>query len=130
VSALSLGTRQEGGRTVVSLTGELDLATVGSLREVAMAELTAAECETLVVDLAGLTFLDSTGLGCWIDLRNQTLAQGKQLEFRHIPPIALRTVTTAGLADLFGMASAAEPAYGGNPSGNAGETAAGETSDT
>jgi anti-sigma B factor antagonist len=103
VSSLSLGTRAEGARTVVSLTGDLDLATVPSLREVALRELAAPACEVLVLDLAELTFLDSTGLGCWIDLRNQARERGKSIEFVSAPLAARRTVAIAGLAELFGL---------------------------
>jgi anti-anti-sigma factor len=103
VSSLSLGTRRDGARTVVSLTGDLDLATVPTLREAALNELASPECEALVLDLAELTFLDSTGLGCWIDLRNQAHERGKTIEFVSVPAAARRTVAIAGLADLFGI---------------------------
>ena len=87
----------------MSLTGDLDLATVPSLREAAAAELNAADCKILVLDLNGLTFVDSTGLGCWIDLRNQAAAGGKELALENVPVLARRTVTIAGLADVFGI---------------------------
>ncbi|HET6877118.1 MAG TPA: STAS domain-containing protein [Jatrophihabitans sp.] len=103
MSSLALSTRRESGRAVVSLAGELDLATVDSLREVALAELSDAECRTLVLDLDGLTFLDSTGLGCWVELRNRAGEQGKSLQLDAVPPAALRTMTIAGLAPLFGV---------------------------
>jgi anti-sigma B factor antagonist len=104
VSALSLGTRREAGRTVVSLTGDLDLATVPTLREAALAELTAADCKILVLDLNGLVFVDSTGLGCWIDLRNHAAANGSELALANVPAVARRTIAVAGLADVFGVA--------------------------
>jgi anti-sigma B factor antagonist len=103
VSSLSLTTRQEAGRAIVGLSGELDLATVPMLRETALAELDADGCTTLVLDLEGLTFLDSTGLGCWIELRNTAEERAKSLELESIPPAAMRTVTIAGLAPLFGL---------------------------
>lgn len=88
----------------MSLSGELDLATVPILREAALAELAEAGCATLVLDLDGLTFLDSTGLGCWIELRNRAEEQAKALELEAVPAGARRTVTIAGLAPLFGLA--------------------------
>ena len=103
MSSLWLGTRQEGTVTVLALDGELDLATVPSLRESAISELERPECQTLVLDLTRLTFLDSTGLGCWIDLRNYAQQHGKSLEFGSAPRVVRRTVTMAGLAELFGM---------------------------
>lgn len=103
MSSLALSTRRDSGRAVVSLTGELDLATVDSLREAALAELADPQCRTLVLDLDGLTFLDSTGLGCWVELRNRAGESGKALELDSVPQVALRTMTIAGLAPLFGV---------------------------
>jgi anti-anti-sigma factor len=103
VSALSLSTRREDGRSVVSLTGELDLATVGVLRDAALSELATPSCATLVLECDGLTFVDSTGIGCWIELRNRASDDGKSLEFAAVPPSARRTVAIAGLAPLFGL---------------------------
>lgn len=88
---------------MVALDGELDLATVPSLRETGLAALDSPECTTLVLDLGGLTFLDSTGIGCWIELRNRAEDDGKVLELQSVPPAAKRTVTIAGLAALFGL---------------------------
>lgn len=103
MSSLSLDTRQEGAVTVLTLRGDLDLATVSILRESALGELDRPECETLVLNVAKLTFLDSTGLGCWIDLRNHAQQRGKSLRFESVPVVVRRTVTLAGLAELFGM---------------------------
>jgi anti-sigma B factor antagonist len=103
VSSLSLDTRHDGAVTVLALHGDLDLATVPHLREPAVQELARPECKTLGLDLAGVTFLDSTGLGCWIDLRNEAQARGKSLEFESAPQVVRRTVSIAGLAELFGM---------------------------
>ena len=103
MSSLSLDTRHEGSVTVLALEGELDLATVPMLRESALGELARPECRTLMLELEGLTFLDSTGLGCWVDLRNQAQQHGKSLEFGSVPRVVRRTVAIAGLAGLFGM---------------------------
>jgi anti-sigma B factor antagonist len=103
VSSLSLETRRDHGRAVLTLRGELDLATVPKLRQAALAELATPRVSTLVLDLDGLTFLDSTGIGCWIDLRNRAEDAGQALQLESVPPAALRTVQIAGLAGLFGL---------------------------
>jgi anti-sigma B factor antagonist len=100
---LSLSALRESGRSVVVLDGELDLASVPDLRSAALAALDEPECSVLVLDLERLTFLDSTGIGCWIELRNHAEQLGKTVEFRSIPSAARRTVTIAGLAGLFGI---------------------------
>jgi len=59
---LSVVTRREGARTVISVTGEIDVYTAPTLRE-RLNELVADGEYHLVVDMAGVDFLDSTGLG-------------------------------------------------------------------
>ena len=100
---MTLSTRHEADRAVVVLSGELDLATVAMLRDAARPALDDPAVSTLVLDLAALTFLDSTGLGCWIELRNAAEDAGKSLVLQDVPPSALRTVSIAGLAPLFGL---------------------------
>ena len=52
--------RHEGGATVVALRGELDFGTVGQV-QARLAELRDEGAPT-VLDLDGLTFMDSTGI--------------------------------------------------------------------
>jgi anti-sigma B factor antagonist len=59
---LSVTSRQEGDRTVISVSGEIDVYTAPSLRE-RLNELVASGHYNLVVDMEGVEFLDSTGLG-------------------------------------------------------------------
>ena len=59
---LNVISRQEGSRTVITVTGEIDVYTAPSLRE-QLNELVAGGHHDLVVDMAGVDFLDSTGLG-------------------------------------------------------------------
>jgi len=59
---LSVTSRQEGDRTVISVSGEIDVYTAPSLRE-RLNELVASGYYNLVVDMEGVEFLDSTGLG-------------------------------------------------------------------
>ena len=103
MSSLTLSTRRDADRWIVSVAGELDLATVTQLRAAAQPAFDDPTCSTLVLDLADLTFLDSTGLGCWIELRNAAEDTGTVLALESVPPSALRTVSIAGLATLFGL---------------------------
>jgi anti-sigma B factor antagonist len=51
---------QRAGRTILNLTGELDLATVGELEDALTRRLEAGE--DLVIDLRSLQFMDSSGV--------------------------------------------------------------------
>jgi anti-sigma B factor antagonist len=59
---LSVMSRREGTRTVISVTGEIDVYTAPTLRE-RLNDLVSQGEYDLVVDMAGVEFLDSTGLG-------------------------------------------------------------------
>jgi len=59
---LALSTREEDGRTVVSVTGEVDVYTAPKLREQLVSLVDAGRYD-IVVDMEAVEFLDSTGLG-------------------------------------------------------------------
>lgn len=65
IRPFSLRTEEKEGATVVYLDGELDLAGVPKLQE-ALHSVQHANVSQIVVDLRGLTFIDSTGLGVLI----------------------------------------------------------------
>jgi anti-sigma B factor antagonist len=65
--------------TVLAVAGELDLATIGTLREAVAGHL--APGARVVLDLAGLTFCDSTGLGGFVALHRQARSSGARLAF-------------------------------------------------
>ena len=52
--------QQHAGQTLLTLSGELDLATVGQLEEAIHSRL--QDHEDLVVDLRSLSFMDSSGV--------------------------------------------------------------------
>lgn len=59
---LKIGTRDDGGRTVVDVVGEVDVYTAPTLRD-HLSQLVAEGRYHLVLDLEEVAFLDSTGLG-------------------------------------------------------------------
>ena len=60
---------ETSGAAVLALAGELDLGSIGALKEAVGHRLTAEA--HVVLDLAGLTFCDSTGLGAFVALHRQ-----------------------------------------------------------
>ncbi|MGI5246118.1 STAS domain-containing protein [Dactylosporangium sp. CA-139066] len=68
-----LQTHRQGARSQVVLTGELDLDSAPSLLTAVVEEL-AAGANEVIVDLSGLVFIDSSGLGtlvgCWRRAKN------------------------------------------------------------
>ncbi|MFD0557156.1 anti-sigma B factor antagonist [Stackebrandtia endophytica] len=62
---LELSTKTDGGRTVVSVSGEIDMYTAPTLREYLTALLSDG-VKDLAIDVNGVDFCDSTGLGVFI----------------------------------------------------------------
>jgi anti-anti-sigma factor len=73
---LQLSTRRDGQRAIVTVGGEVDLETASQLGEQALEALREVSPH-LVVDLAGVTFMDSTGLKVLLSIRRRAdLADG------------------------------------------------------
>jgi len=60
LGALSMSSERDGDVHRVCLLGELDLATAESV-ELELLRVEATDARSIVVDLSGLTFMDSTG---------------------------------------------------------------------
>ncbi len=74
---LSVVARSDGVRHTIVLTGELDMATASRL-EAAVAAAIARGDRELVLDLRGVTFMDSTGLRALLRARQQCEDGGGQ----------------------------------------------------
>jgi len=57
----------------------------------------------LAVDLAEVTFIDSTGLGALVQLRNLAGEQKKALVLEPVSRAVARAMSLAGLTELFGI---------------------------
>jgi len=89
-----------GTTAEVALSGELDISTY----EDALAQLVAAERsapELLVVDLAGLQFVDSTGVRLVLSADERAREAGRRLALRLGDGPARRVFTALGLVDRF-----------------------------
>lgn len=74
--------RQVGSTTILRLEGELDTATARELRA-ALATATASDTTAVVLDLAGLAFIDSTGIAVLLAASHQAESQGRSFSLRH-----------------------------------------------
>jgi anti-sigma B factor antagonist len=87
-------------QVVVTLRGDVDVYSSAQLRD----ELTAlidAEGGSIVVDLAGLDFLDSTGLGVLVGAQKRVVQGGGQLVLRAPRPGARKVFEITGLDKIF-----------------------------
>jgi anti-anti-sigma factor len=90
------------GVVTLALAGDLDLAGVPALRDAVAAAVSGA-VHQIVLDCTLLSFIDSSGLGCLVEIRNRASEQGGTLILANVPVAAARTITIAGLADVLGI---------------------------
>jgi len=95
----SVDVEQSGQWSVVSVTGEIDLSTSPALR--ASLEDAIAKNSSVVVDLSGVTFLDSTGLGDLVRAREALLSKDGQLHLVVTQPRIRRVLEITGLNEVF-----------------------------
>lgn len=79
--------------------GEVDLGTVGLLRE-QIEELTATGFLRVLLDLRGVTFIDSTGLRLVLQLYRRSRAEGWDLRIIEGPAEVQRVFDVTGLRPL------------------------------
>jgi anti-anti-sigma factor len=91
---------QEQDAVVLVLSGELDLASAPTLeRELREAEATSPR--RLVIDLAGLAFMDSTGLQALLRARERANNNDHQLSLRRAPHQVQRVFELTKTVDAF-----------------------------
>ena len=98
---------RDGSHTLVSLQGELDIATEGELAA-GLGLVLGPPTSVLTLDLRELTFLDSTGLRILLNLRTQ--CEESDCRLRLIPggPAIQRAFDVSGLTAHFAIADPSE----------------------
>ncbi|MEU8882028.1 STAS domain-containing protein [Streptomyces hydrogenans] len=98
----SIEGREEEWGTVLVLRGELDHDSVVQLDEAGRRATAPGGGEgTLVADLAGLTFCDSSGVSALLRLYRALEARHRGLALAAVPPTVLRLFTLTGLDQIF-----------------------------
>lgn len=96
-----------GRVAVVAPRGEVDVATVGRLRrELQLARLSTAPL--VVLDLAAVTFCDSTGIAAVVAAHRQLAPSVRRLLVVNTPPVLEKALDALGLLRLLDV-------WGGSP---------------
>ena len=103
-----LSTRDCGGQAVVMLSGELDVMDAAPVA--ATLSAIAAGGSVVIVDLAGLKFLDASRLAALMLARQHARAAGGKLLLAAPQRQALLGLTAAGLADVLPVHACVEDA--------------------
>ncbi|MDT4939376.1 MAG: anti-sigma factor antagonist [Pseudonocardiales bacterium] len=93
----------EGTTCFVRLTGEVDLAVAREIDQLGAAMIETTAASEVIIDMADVTFLDSTGIGALIALRNAAGARGLPLRVEHAGDRVRRILAVTGLDGVFGV---------------------------
>jgi anti-sigma B factor antagonist len=89
---------RDEGQAVVSPRGELDMATVGAVEQ-ELKQLRETGIARIVLDLGGLTFMDSSGLHLVVRWTSAASRDGFEFELEPGPPVVQRIFELAALKD-------------------------------
>jgi anti-sigma B factor antagonist len=104
---VTVTSRENGDRTVVEVTGEIDVYTAPTLRE-ELSRLIDAEHTDLVVDLTGVSFMDSTGLGVLVGALKKVRTLGGDLQLVIVEEKILKVFRITALTQVFTIHSSLE----------------------
>ena len=108
--SMNLRIREYDGPTVVGLRGELDVADAASVAA-ALAAVAVRE-RVVIVDLAGLEFIDSSGLAALVFARKQARQAGGDLLLAAPQEQVLRVFAVTRLTSVFSVHVSVEQAAG------------------
>jgi len=102
--SLSIESRRLGAHSVVlGLHGEVDYATAQDLRASISAILVEGDVDTIVADLAGVTFLDSTGIGTLVVAYRICADCGVRFTARDPNAFIAKLLTVLGVGQTIGV---------------------------
>jgi anti-sigma B factor antagonist len=97
--SMDLSTRECDGQVIVALRGVLDVADAASVAVALTAA--AARQRDIIIDLAGLQFIDSSGVAALVRGRRQARHAGRELLLAAPQQQVLRVLTLTRLIDVF-----------------------------
>jgi anti-sigma B factor antagonist len=106
---VSVTSRANGDRTVVDVTGEIDVYTAPALRE-ELASLIDNENTDLIVDLTSVSFMDSTGLGVLVGALKKVRTLGGDLRLVIDQEKILKVFRITALTQVFTIHSSLDEA--------------------
>lgn len=98
--ALNIEVEQRKGATVIRLTGELDGTDDNALVKTVRARLDQPDAR-IVLDLGGVSFIGSAGLGDLVRITAQANSQGGRILLANLTPFAADLLGATGLDKFF-----------------------------
>jgi anti-anti-sigma factor len=101
---------------VARVSGELDIASAPELTETLRSF--AGTCDRVILDVSGLTFIDSTGLNLALDEHRRALADGHQFVVAGAAGGVLRALRLVGLDTVLPLAPDVDSVIGAQERGS------------
>lgn len=100
-ASFSVNVSRIDGRVLVEVGGELDVYSSPHLRSTLLDLIDGQGNMALVIDLAELEFIDSTGLGVLITAMRHSQAHGGEIVLRHPTRSTRRLLRVSGMEKVF-----------------------------
>lgn len=104
---ISIDVQEQELQTTITLAGEIDAYTAPKLRETTF-PYTEKQQANVVIDLSGVSYMDSTGLGVFVGLFKSLNANEGTLQLVGLSERLKRLFDITGLADIMNINSVAE----------------------
>lgn len=106
-----LSVRSQDGYTVVTISGELDIASAPALRE-RLLDLLRPDASRLVIELSGVTFCDASGLAVLVGASRRASLLGGVLRLAAPASLVATVLRLTGLDSRFEIFASAPEAIG------------------
>ena len=97
---LEISSRRQNGVCIVTLAGEVDLYTAPALRT-RLLEAAESDCGAIIVDMSGVDFIDSSGLGVLVSVLKRVREQDSTMTIVSDREIVLKVFRITGLDRVF-----------------------------
>ena len=101
MTELAFTSDQQADATVLALTGEIDMQSASVLRD--RVDALEVSSGTLVLDLAGVGFVDSSGLGALLGIKKQQDGGGGRLLLTRLSPAVTRLIEITKMDRVFDL---------------------------
>lgn len=99
---MSVGSiKEEQGKIVIALTGDIDLENAGEVRKALLNNL--KQKKDLLIDLSAVTYIDSSGIASLVEGLQVARKQKSELSLVSVSPRALRVLELARLDKVFAI---------------------------
>lgn len=96
-----IAVEQSGQIARIVVAGELDVDSARELRKAGRHALAEPDCTRLVLDLSAVDFIDSSGIGALVELRNLAVAKQIGLELHDPSPRVVEVLRLTALDGVF-----------------------------